>query len=80
MAIERPWPPLAIITGVTNPDLVLLVTRLYPGNADPEALPPIFLKTREAEPVDIGSQALAWEPVEKNILLLVFPKTFAAIS
>jgi hypothetical protein len=24
MAIERPWPPLAIITGVTNPDLVLL--------------------------------------------------------
>jgi HEAT repeat protein len=24
MAIERPWPPLAIITGVTNPDLVLV--------------------------------------------------------
>ncbi|MGB7892726.1 MAG: hypothetical protein WCF82_12605 [Microcoleus sp.] len=48
------------------------------GNADSYLLPRIFLRTREAERLDIGSQALAWEPVEKNILLLVFPKTFTA--
>jgi hypothetical protein len=35
----------------------LLVTRLWPGNADPEALPPICLIANEAEPLDIGSQA-----------------------
>ena len=29
-----------------------------PGNADPEALPPISIKACEAEPLDIGSQAL----------------------
>ena len=28
-----------------------------PGNADPEALPPIFMEAGEAEPLDIGSQA-----------------------
>ena len=28
-----------------------------PGNADPEALPPISIKACEAEPLDIGSQA-----------------------
>jgi len=28
-----------------------------PGNADPEALPPIFIKACDAEPLDIGSQA-----------------------
>ena len=28
-----------------------------PGNADPEALPRIFMEPREAEPLAIGSQA-----------------------
>lgn len=32
----------------------LLVTRLQPGNVDPEALPPL---SAEAEPLDMGSQA-----------------------
>jgi hypothetical protein len=29
-----------------------------PGNVDPEALPPNFIKACEAEPLDIRSQAL----------------------
>jgi hypothetical protein len=28
-----------------------------PGNADPEALPPISIKACDAEPLDIGFQA-----------------------
>jgi hypothetical protein len=34
-------------------------SQALPGNADPEALPPIFLlaTASEAEPLDIGSQA-----------------------
>ena len=46
---------------------VLLVTRLEPGNVDPEALPPfLFSLFDEAEPPDIGSQAGAWEPVKTH--------------
>ncbi|WP_193970785.1 hypothetical protein [Microcoleus sp. LEGE 07076] len=41
-------------------------SQALPGNADPEALPPIFLLASEAEPLDIGSQA---EPVNQLKLL-----------
>ena len=37
----------------------LLVTRLQPGNVDPEALPPL---SAEAEPLDMGSQAQPGNP------------------
>jgi hypothetical protein len=41
-----------------------------PGKADPEALPPIFMKTirdkSEAEPLDIGSQALPGNQLKKT--------------
>ncbi len=32
----------------------------------------IFLRTREAEPLDIGSQARAWERVEKEYFTVSF--------
>ena len=47
--------------------LVLLVTRLQPGNADPEALPPFPLSLFEAEPLNMGSQAPAWEPADRRM-------------
>jgi hypothetical protein len=43
----------------------LLVTRLQPGNADPEALPQFLFSPSEAEPLDMGFQASAWEPVNQ---------------
>jgi len=37
--------------------LIITCSQALPGNADPEAQPPIFPSLFEAEPLDIGSQA-----------------------
>ena len=44
----------------------LLVTRLEPGNADLEALPPFPAFQARQSKSDMGSQALAWEPVKQS--------------
>ncbi len=69
-----------------HPTIKSTRSQALPGNADPEALPPILLlgTASEAEPLDIGSQAepgnqlhrfpgRAWEPVNCRVLQSALP-------